>query len=179
MKKLNLFQRFYLWVENQIMTRLVPLDRPGPVFKVLFKIPVWLYRIGLGGLQGKHFLLLVTRGRKTGKLRYTALEYSHEASTDAYQVMAGWGGRTDWYRNARANPRVQVQVGRRRFQALAEPLGDEEVAQILFEITQINPNAAGMWSRWAGEPLDGSLESLRRAAPFFPVLRLHPLPPET
>ena len=87
--------------------------------------------------------------------------------------MAGWGGQTDWLRNARACPQVQVKVGRRTFTAQAEPLADDEVAGLLADITRQNPSAIRMWERWAG-PMDGSMENYLRAAPRFPSLRLKP-----
>lgn len=168
--------RFALWAETWIMTRLVPPDSPGPVFRWIFKVPILFYRLGLP-LFGGFILLLTTTGRKTGQPRQTPLEYRVEPGSGCFLLTAGWGGKTDWYRNARAEPRVRVQAGRRRFEALAEPLSDEEVAAWMAQATQVNPAALKIWSRWAGEALDGSPASLRRAAPHFPSLRLRPLAP--
>jgi len=156
------------------MTHLVPRDRPGPVWRVIFKQPTWIYKLGLGWLIGKRVLLLHTTGRKTGKHRITPLEYSHDPAADTYTVMAGWGGKTDWYRNACANPQVYVQVGRRAFDANARPVSREEVTQMLAEMVQINPHALRMFARWSDEPVDGSIESLRTLAAHFPSLTLHP-----
>jgi radical SAM superfamily enzyme len=39
-------------------------------------------------------------------------------------VVSGRGHRTDWLRNVQADDRVQVQVGRRRFDAQAEVVAD-------------------------------------------------------
>jgi deazaflavin-dependent oxidoreductase (nitroreductase family) len=153
------------------MTRLVPKDGPGPVFRWLFKTPVFFYRIGIPIFSG-FVLLLTTTGRKTGKARQTPLEYRLERETGCYIIMAGWGGKTDWYRNARANPNVQVQVGRRKFRAVAEPLSEEDVAAWLMQVIRVNPRSLTMFSRWAGEPLDGSEAGLRCAACHFPSLRL-------
>ncbi len=168
------FLRIVLRAEEFIMTRLVPMDGPGPVFRWLFKTPVFFYRIGLPIFSG-FVLLLTTTGRKSGKARQTPLEYRFEPETCSYIVMAGWGGKTDWYRNARTNPNVHVQVGKRRFQAIAEPLPEEEVTAWLMQVAKINPRALIMFSRWAGETLDGSEAGLRRAAKHFPSLRLRPV----
>ena len=169
-------QRFALRAEELIMTRLVPHDNPGPVFRWLFKIPILFYRIGLP-LFGDFILLLTTTGRKTGKVRRTPLEYRVEPESGCFIVMAGWGGKTDWYRNARVQPRVRVQAGRRKFEAMAEPLSEEEVTDWLIQVVRLNPASLKIWSRWAGEPLDGCEEGLRRAAKFFPSLRLRQVPP--
>jgi hypothetical protein len=39
-EKLNLFERFRGWLESVFLTRLVPTDNPGPVFRYIFKIPI-------------------------------------------------------------------------------------------------------------------------------------------
>jgi hypothetical protein len=40
---------------------------------------------------------------------------------------------------------------------------------------QVNPGSIRIWSRWAGGELDGSLESMRKAARYFPCFRLIPV----
>ncbi|MBA3728830.1 MAG: nitroreductase family deazaflavin-dependent oxidoreductase [Actinobacteria bacterium] len=69
---------------------------------------------------GAHTLLLTTRGRKSGKLRRTALIYGRDG--DRYLVVASKGGaekHPSWYLNLTENPDVQVQVGADRFAARA------------------------------------------------------------
>ena len=120
----TIFERIALRVEQILMTRLLPKDSPGPVFKWLFKIPVFFYKIGLP-LFGNFVLLLTTRGRKSGKMRRTPLEYRREEGTGYRIIMAGWGGNTDWRRNIEADPHVSVQAGREKYLALAETLASE------------------------------------------------------
>lgn len=172
---MGLFQRFTLWIERIILTKFVPYKNPGAVFKWIFKLPIYMYRIGLGSLIDKRILILTTIGRKTGIQRKTALEYDFDEAANTYTVMAGWGGYTDWYRNSIANPNVRVQVGKKAFNAVAEKLTAEEVTQILIEITRINPDFVKIWSRWSDDPIDCSVESLRKAAKHFPTLRLKPV----
>lgn len=175
MAKLTFFERLMLRAEDMIMTRLVPMDSPGPVFKWLFKLPVLFYHIGLP-LFGEHILLLTTTGRRSGKPRHTPLEYRRAAGTGDMIVMAGWGGRTDWRRNIAANPRVHVQAGWNKFKALAEPLTGKEVADWLAEAIRINPRSGRIWSKWAGEPVSAEdPDSLLRAAKHFPSFRLIPV----
>jgi deazaflavin-dependent oxidoreductase (nitroreductase family) len=171
----SLFFRLFLKVEEIILTRLVPLDKPGPIFKWLFKAPILHYKLGLGWMVGKFFLLLTATGRKSGKPRQTPLEYRYNPASDTYFIMAGWGGKTDWFHNVTANPTVGVQVGRRRFTSRAERVSDEEVAEVLAQTIRINPGSKLLWSRWAGEDVDGSPEGLLRAAKHFPSFRLKPL----
>ncbi len=156
------------------MTRLVPKEDPGPVFKWLFKMPVLFYKCGLP-LFGDFILLLTHRGRRSGKLRHTPLEYRREEGTGCRIIMAGWGGATDWSRNIEVDPRVTVQAGREKYQALAERLTDEEVAAFLTEAMTLNPGSTKIWSRWADEPVSlNDPEGTLRAAAHFPSYRLRP-----
>jgi deazaflavin-dependent oxidoreductase (nitroreductase family) len=156
------------------MKNLVPVEKPGPIFKWIFKSTILFFRLGLAGLLKNYFLLITTTGRKTGKVRQTPLEHRYDEVDDRYLVVSGWRGRTDWFRNVSANPEVHVQVGNRKFHCRAERASDEEVALILEETARISPAMLKMWSRWVGEELDGSRESLLRAAPYCPSFWLKP-----
>ena len=174
MPKISLAERLYNWTETLIMD-LVPKERVGPFFKWIFKLPVLQYRLGLGWLTGRYILLLTTTGRKTGKPRHTPLEYVYDREGDRYRIAAGWGGNTDWYRNLLANPHVTVQVGRRKFAAIAEPAPDEEVARYMLDVSQRHPRMDRIWNRWSDRPVDGSFESYLYAARFFPSVWLKPV----
>ena len=171
-KLLSLSDKIYLWVEDFLLTKIVPQKNPGPIFKYIFKIPKYMYRIGLGKLIGGRILILVTTGRKTGKQRETPLEYGYDEALNAYTVMAGWGGITDWYRNAVANPSVRIRLGGNTYSGVAEKLPDEEVAKMLKAITDKNPNAIRLWSRYSDEPVENTMESLLKASKYFPCLRI-------
>ncbi|MFF5171492.1 nitroreductase family deazaflavin-dependent oxidoreductase [Micromonospora sp. NPDC000089] len=76
---------------------------------------------------GVFTLLLTTRGRKSGKLRRTALIYGRDG--DDYLVVASQGGdprHPAWYLNLLADPEVEVQVGADRFTARARTATAEE-----------------------------------------------------
>lgn len=175
MAKISLFEKFYASMEALIMDKLVMQDRPGPFFKWLFKVPILQYKLGLGWLTGKYVLLLTTTGRKSGKPRYTPLEYIYDEENDRYRIAAGWGGKTDWYRNLLKNPNVHVQVGRRKFNAIAERVCDEEVAKYMMHVSRRHPRMDKVWNRWSDQPVDGTFESYVHAAKFFPSVWLKPL----
>ena len=72
-------------------------------------------------------LLLTTRGRKTGKLRRTALIYGRDG--DRYIVVASTGGAPKhpaWYLNLAANPNVILQVEADVFKGRARTATVEE-----------------------------------------------------
>jgi deazaflavin-dependent oxidoreductase (nitroreductase family) len=103
----------------------VKLSRPARtrLGRALVRAPIWLYRLGLGGLLGGRFLLLTHTGRRSGRPRQVVLEVvgRHEPC-GGFLVASGSGTRSQWFRNILEDPRVRFQVGRRRYQGLARPL---------------------------------------------------------
>src|SRR6186997_1014009 len=93
----------------------------------LFMVPA--LRLGLGWMIGSPFggyvMLLRTTGRKSGKLRYTPVNYAI-AGGDAY-CLAGFGKGTDWLDNILADPHVEVRLPTRTLQGTAEQIGDREL----------------------------------------------------
>ena len=86
-----------------------------------------LYRFGLGSILRDRFLLLIHRGRKSSKPHETVLEVAgHDAKTATYFVASGWGEKSQWLRNIQKTPEVEIRIGRRRFAARAERLGNEQ-----------------------------------------------------
>ena len=86
-----------------------------------------------GGTRGHRWngvdtLLITTRGRRTGRLRRTALIYGRDG--DRYIVVGSNGGRPDhpaWFLNLVDDPRVHLQVGTESFGARARTAtGDEK-----------------------------------------------------
>jgi deazaflavin-dependent oxidoreductase (nitroreductase family) len=85
-----------------------------------------------GGTRGHRFnghdaLLLTTRGRRTGRLRRTALYYGRDG--ERYVVVATpgrGGGDPSWYLNLLRNPAVVVQVRSEVFAAIARPAAASE-----------------------------------------------------
>ncbi len=90
--------------------------------------------------RGVQTLLLTTRGRKSGKLRRTALIYGKVGEN--HVIVASRGGHAyhpGWYLNLSANPDVNVQVGADRFLAKARTASDEEKARLWPTMTEIWP----------------------------------------
>lgn len=83
-----------------------------------------VYRLTRGAVGkrvgGRPALMLHTVGRRTGQPRTTALAYVRDG--DDLVIVASYGGSPQhpaWFLNLRADPRVEVQVGRQRWPATA------------------------------------------------------------
>jgi deazaflavin-dependent oxidoreductase (nitroreductase family) len=98
------------------------------------------------GEEGHHWngvptLLLTTKGRKSGKLRRTALIYGRSGSS--YVVVASKGGdenHPSWYLNLSENPEVAVQVGADDFVAMARTADESEKPELWRLMCQIWPS---------------------------------------
>ncbi|UCC20481.1 MAG: nitroreductase family deazaflavin-dependent oxidoreductase [Promethearchaeota archaeon] len=103
-------------------------DRLLRRFKKLNKyLIIPLYRIKFLPLLGfgKIFLLLITKGRISGKKKRTPLEYHRIEGT--ITVVSARGEEADWLKNMRANPNeVWVKYGFHSFQARVEFVTDEQ-----------------------------------------------------
>lgn len=119
-------------------------------------------RLG-ANLMGRPMLLLITKGRKTGRNRTAPLQYMPDG--DGFVVIASNAGSASdpaWYLNLKASPDVEVQAGRSRFPMQAETATGEERQRIW--------NAAvGFYPGYAKYE-----EEVERTIPVV-VLRRHPL----
>jgi deazaflavin-dependent oxidoreductase (nitroreductase family) len=91
--------------------------------------------------RGAPTLLLTTRGRRSGRLRRTALIYGTDG--DRYVVVASQGGRPvhpNWYLNLVERPEVHVQVGSETFAARARTAGPDEKPRLWKLMTGIWPD---------------------------------------
>jgi len=90
--------------------------------------------------HGAPTLLLTTRGRRTGRLRRTALIYGRDG--DRYLVVASVGGaprHPQWYLNLQADPDVRLQVGAERLRGTARTAGPEEKRRLWPQMVEIWP----------------------------------------
>lgn len=96
-----------------------------------------------GGVLGSRlghlrFLLLRTRGRRSGRIRTACLTYLEDGRN--YVVVGSKGGSDSqpaWFLNLSADPDVDVQVGRRRFTARARLARGAERERLWREVNRI------------------------------------------
>jgi len=149
---------------------------PQGLSRLLFRLPIWFYRLGIGWLLGKRFLLLNHTGRKSGLPRQTVLEVAgHDKENDSYLIASGWGKQSDWYQNLRKTPETSIQVGRRKLDVMAEILPPEESGQAMVDYFRRYPTAAKNITRFIGVEVDGSEAGYRRLGEeVIPFVRLRP-----
>ncbi len=100
------------------------------VQRELYRLPVVLWRLGLGPLVGRPLCLLTVTGRSSGLPRRTPL-HPHVVGGKTY-VWCPYGLRAQWYRNMIANPVVTVQSrqGTQVMRAVAIEDDDEAIEVI-------------------------------------------------
>ncbi len=132
-----------------------------------------LYRLGFGHLIGGMILLLTTTGRKSGLSRVTPLQY--EEIDGAVYVASALGTKADWFRNILANPCVQVQVGPRRFEGMAETVTDPgRIADFLELRLKRHPKMVGAILKSEGLPEAPSRAELEKYARQLAMVIIRP-----
>jgi deazaflavin-dependent oxidoreductase (nitroreductase family) len=148
---------------------------PRGLARLAWRAPIWLYRLGLGGLLGGRFVLLNHVGRKSGQLRQAVVEVvGHDKETGAYIVASGFGEKADWYKNVMAHPDITIQVGRRRMAAHAERLPLPQATEVMLDYNRRHPAMLRTLAGIMGYRSDGSEADVRFLAGVIPILALIP-----
>jgi deazaflavin-dependent oxidoreductase (nitroreductase family) len=123
------------------------------------KMPLILYRLGLGWVFGKRFMLLTHQGRRSGKTYRTVLAVLRfDEKTQEIFVVSPWSA-SNWYHNIQATPALEVETGRVRYTpAIQRPLSSEEIAALFIEFRQQNPIFSRLVARIPGWNIDSSYE---------------------
>lgn len=156
--------------------RMEIVKRPGPptgLRRKLWRLPILLYRLGLGPLLGRRVMLLTHTGRVSGLPRRAVIEVVRH-DEHGYVAASGFGPRADWYRNVLANPEVILQVGGRVLRAAAAPLTADEGAEIMATYAPRHPAAARRLCQIMGFAVDGSVDDYREVGRHIPFVRFTP-----
>ncbi|RME46693.1 MAG: nitroreductase family deazaflavin-dependent oxidoreductase [Chloroflexi bacterium] len=139
--------------------------------RIVWRLPIWLYRARLGRLLGGRFLLLTHTGRKSGLPRYAVVEVMrHDPVTNTYYVASGFGEKSDWFRNIMKTPQVTIQVGRRQMPAIAERLSLEDAERELLDYARRHPRALRNLARILGYRIENTEEDIRALAQMVPIV---------
>jgi deazaflavin-dependent oxidoreductase (nitroreductase family) len=150
------------------------LSPPKGLARVFFRLPIGLFRAGLGWMLGNRFLLLNHVGRKSGLPRQAVLEVvEHDPETDVYVVAVGFGEKSDWYRNLLVDPDVSIQVGRRKIDVTAECLDPQTAGEIMADFARRYPMEAKM-AGVLGFEVNGSEEDYHKMGEMMTLIAFRP-----
>ena len=99
----------------------------------------------LNSLEGERVLILVTKGRRTGKLRSSPLMYFQFEDSDELIVVASNYGQAHhpaWYLNITADPDVTAETDGVRHAAKARITPEVERTALFDKVVEANPRFA-------------------------------------
>ncbi len=105
-------------------------ERLRQLFKKLNHFMMLIWRLGLGKWLnawpsiGGRIMVITQTGRKTGKKRRTPVNYN-VVDGEIY-CTAGFGSKSDWYRNVVADPRIEVWLPDGWWAGVVEDASDHE-----------------------------------------------------
>ena len=114
--------------------------RPGRLALWFMRLPRPLYRHGWGRLLGHTFLLIAHEGRKSGKRRETvAMALAYDPQTGEAVVCSAWGRNTEWMRNLRAHPALEIRIGGETYVPTQRFLSEDEAVAVTAEFRDRHP----------------------------------------
>jgi deazaflavin-dependent oxidoreductase (nitroreductase family) len=144
-------------VHDLAQTKLNEANEKAPWFLIpMFKLPLLLYRLRLGWLLGKRFMLLTHVGRHSGKVRRSILAVLRfDETTKAIYAVSAWKG-SDWYYNIQAAPALEVETASARYAPMQRALSPEEITTTFIEYRKKHPIFSRMICRIPGWKWDSS-----------------------
>ena len=138
-----------------------------------FMIP--FYRVGLLPLLGAGFifLLLFTKGRKTGKVRITPLEY--QKINGIIHIFASRGDKANWLMNLNADSEdVKIRIGFKKYKVKPEIINIEERKSVFHWYVSKHPIAAKALMGWNKKEDDPEKTDFSFLAEKIVVVKLYP-----
>ena len=152
--------------------------RPGRLALAVMRTPRPLYRRGWGWLLDHTFLLIAHQGRKTGKRRETvAMALTYDVDAREAVVFSAWGPNTEWIRNLRAHPALQIQIGRESYVPEQRFLSDDESVAVVVEFRRRHPWRLRFFAAilgWGDLSSDTAVREFVRSRPFVSFRPAHP-----
>ena len=144
-------------------------------FKHFNRFMLLLWRLGCGmwvnawPAVGGRIMVVTHTGRKTGLRRRTPVNYAL-VDGDVY-CTAGFGEGSDWYRNIRNNPEVEVWLPDSWWAGIAEEVTDARLRAPLLRQVLV---ASGFAARAAGiDPRAMTNEKMEAATGSYRLIRIH------
>ncbi len=156
-----------------MVEKIINVQTPGGFTRLLYRAPIWLYRLGLGGLMGEKNVLLNHIGRISGKPRQAVVEViHHDKGSNVYIVASGLGEKSDWFQNLMTHPDITIQLGRKRMAAHAERLPISQATEILLDYSHRNASGMRAFASMVGYHLVDYEEGVRFLISIMAVVSL-------
>jgi deazaflavin-dependent oxidoreductase (nitroreductase family) len=154
--------------------------RPSPPLRALFRVPARLYQWRCGWLLGHRFLLLIHRGRRSGRRRQTVLEVvEYRTNGPEIVVVSAYGRAADWLCNVQATQEAKIVIGRNHFAAAHRILGEQEAVRVIKDYEHrnrfIGPIIRLGFSRFLGWRYRSTDSDRRRLVAQLPLIAFRPL----
>ncbi len=137
-----------------------------------FMIP--MFRLGLGFFFGNplsgYIMVLKVVGRKSGKTRFAPVNYA--LSGGSIYCISGGRQSSDWYRNLKANPQVEVILPAGPVHGIVEEVLDEKERLVIIRQVLKNAGFAGFFEGY--NPFKISDAELGEKIAGLPLLRIRP-----
>jgi deazaflavin-dependent oxidoreductase (nitroreductase family) len=151
----------------------MPGNRTFVLFNKFFMVP--MFRLGFGPIIGNrvtgYVMVLKTVGRKSGKVRYSPVNYAiHKGNV---YCMAGFGKISDWYRNICASQEIEAMLPSGAIFGHIEEVDDPEERKLLLRMILKNAGFAGFFEGF--NPFTVTDEELLSKTDGLPLIRIHPI----
>jgi deazaflavin-dependent oxidoreductase (nitroreductase family) len=151
---------------------------PSGLRRMMFRVPILVFRARLGWVFGHRLVLVNHRGRKTGRPRQVVVEVAaRDRTTGAVTVASGYGSHSDWFRNLLVAPETTIEVGVRRLDVRAVPLSPEEGGEVMVDYARRHRLSATVLASYLRYDVDGgSADGYRALGHEIPFVRFEPMP---
>ena len=139
-------------------------------------MPLAAYRHNAGWIMSRTFLRFTHIGRKTGQPHEAvAMVLGYNQTSREAVICAAWGPETDWFRNLRVSPAVNLQLGRESFSPEQRFLTEGQAFEVIVQFRRQHPHRLRLLSTVLGW---GDLRDDDEARAFIsthPFVAFHPV----
>ena len=150
------------------------------VFRWVNKAMVWMFQLGTGPYLfpnpwSGRIMVLTHTGRKSQQPRRTPVNYA--ILDGEIYCMAGFGAQSDWYRNVKINPLVEVWLPEGWWEGATEDVSDDpRRAEIIYKVA-LN---SGFAAPAAGvDPRKLTPAQVAEVAASYRLVKIHRIVPRT
>lgn len=152
-----------------------PVTAPGLVRRWLFRLPLFLHRVGIRGIErliGIEWIVLTTTGRRSGRAHTVVLDVvGRDATRDLWYVQPAYGRGAAWVQNVLARPEATAQIGARRLRVRVTDVTGPEGAEVVLRFLRTHPwyGRVIVWFVGYVDSVDRSDDDLRARLAATPV----------